>query len=152
MDLISMANQKSTKQMRLLSLDIGSKRIGMALWNPLSQLASPLDILHRKTLKEDLVALQKILQDHKIEAVVVGVPTTLAGKETQSTQNSYFWIETLQKKFALPIYSFDESLSTRDAMDILREHGVKARSKTAREKKDAIAAALFLEEFIRAQE
>ena len=147
-----MANQKSIKQLRILSLDIGSKRIGLALWNPASQLAGPLDILHRRTLKDDLSSLRKLIETQSIEALLVGVPTTLGGKETQSTLNSHFWIETLQKQFELPIYSFDESLSTRDAMEILRERGVKARSKTAREKKDAIAAALFLEDFIRAQD
>lgn len=147
-----MANQKSIKELRILSLDVGSKRMGLALWNPGSKLASPLEILHRKTLKEDLSKIENLIATHQVEAILVGVPTSLAGKETQSTQNAHFWIETLKQKFSIAIYSFDESLSTRDAMDILREHGVKATSKTAREKKDSIAAALFLEEFIRAQD
>lgn len=135
---------------KILCLDIGSKRIGLALWNPGAKLSRPLDILKRKTLKSDLDYLREIVLKEEIESFLVGIPWGLNEQSTQSTKNALFWKETLEKTFSLPVYTHDESFSTQEAVDLLRDRGVKVRSKTAAEKKDSFAAALILEEFIRA--
>lgn len=138
--------KNSLRQNRLLGFDIGSKRIGLALWNPGAQLASPLPIRHRKTLKEDLAFFLKVLSDHQVEGLVVGIPTSLQGRETESTKNARFWVDKLTETMNLPVYTADEAMSTKEANEILREtSSVKRRD----EKRDSIAAALILEEFIR---
>lgn len=145
-------DDQDPRSQKILSLDIGSKRIGLALWNPQARLSRPLDVLKRKTLKQDLNLIKSLVETEKIEAFLVGMPYGLNEQITESTKNSIFWKETLEKNFDLPVYTFDESLSTKDAMDILQERDVKMRSKTALAKKDSFAAALILEEFIRAKD
>src|SRR5690606_19168099 len=128
------------KEMRLLSLDIGSKRIGVAVYNPRSKLVRPLPILHRRTLRQDLVELTSIIQREEIEGLVVGVPLSLEGKITDSTKNALFWVDTLKTKQSLPVFTCDESLSTREAIQVLKHQGAKSK----KDKIDSFAAALFL--------
>ncbi len=135
----SLINQK------ILCLDIGSKRIGLALWNPAAKLARPFSLRERKTLKEDLHFLENLIKEYEIEAFLIGLPTSLDGKITESTKNALFWVEQVKRRFSLPVYTFDEALSTVEAIQILRKSGSKNKVK----KVDSVAAALILEEFIR---
>lgn len=141
----SQSNDPSAVQKRLLAFDIGSKRIGLALWNPAAKLATPLETRHRKTLAQDLAAFKSIIDREQIEALVVGLPTTLLGRESVSTENAKFWIEKLETEFKLPVFTVDESLSSREADDLMRLTTGKTKQK---EKRDSIAAALILEAFI----
>ncbi len=124
--------------------------MGLALWDSAAKLARPLTVLKRKNLKADLAAIHKIVSENAISALVVGVPISLAGNRTTSTDNADFWVQKLKDEFQLPTYTLDESLSTKEAVEILKEKGIKARSKTSKELKDAYAAAIILEEFMRA--
>lgn len=134
--------------LRLLSLDVGSKRMGLALWNPASRLASPLESLKRKTLKEDLNAVARLIAQYEIQGFVVGLPVSLGGKITESTERSMFWVTTLKENFSLPVFTVDESLSSTEAIDRLREAG----AKNWRAKKDSASAVIILEEFVRESE
>lgn len=111
-------------------------------------MARPLEARKRKTLKEDLEFFRKITADNEIQGFLVGIPMSLGGKITESTKNAEFWVEQM-KSFSLPVFTYDESLSTQDAYSILQETTARKKHK---EKKDSIAAALFLEEFIRASD
>lgn len=133
---------------RILSLDVGSKRIGLATWEPKTRWITPLPALQRKTLKKDLEAFQTIIRRHQIEGFLVGLPIGLGGKITKSTENALFWVEQLKKAFELPVHTYDESLSTKDALEILKDRSTKEK----KEKKDSVAAALILEEFMRDRE
>lgn len=141
-----MSIDTNPSQKRLLALDIGSKRIGLAIWNPKARLAEPIDLRRRKTLAEDLKFLNALIGEREIEALLVGIPLTLGEKESESTKNARFWVDTLKSKLGLPVYEWDESLSSRDADDLMRLTTKKSKQK---DKRDSIAAALFLEEFIR---
>lgn len=132
---------------RIMALDIGSVRIGIAIWEPQSQLAQCLPFLKRKTLQKDLEFLARLVEEKEIEAFLVGLPLSLGGKITTSTKNALFWVESLKKSFQLPVYTYDESLSSKDALKILK----RGKSSKAQSMKDSLSAALFLEEFIRAQ-
>jgi putative holliday junction resolvase len=138
-------SSRNASQKRLLAFDIGTKRIGLALWNPEARLASPLEVRERKDLKTDLAYFSHLVKQHRIEALVVGIPYNLEGKETPSTTNAKFWQETLAKHFEFPVYVTDEALSTKDAMSVLRQTGAKNK----KQKVDSLAAALILEDFIR---
>jgi putative Holliday junction resolvase len=131
----------------ILALDIGSVRIGLAIWRPSSQMADCLPFMKRSTLKSELSRLEKIIKDEKIEAFLVGLPIALSGNFTQSTKNAEFWIETLKNSFQLPVYSYDESLSSKRALELLKDQS----SAKKKEKKDSLSAAIFLEDFIRDQ-
>jgi putative Holliday junction resolvase len=140
-----MNEKPNMAEMRLLGFDIGSKRIGLAVWNPKARLASPLEVRHRKTLAEDLSYFKSIITREKIEALVVGIPTTLGGKESISTENARFWVQKLETEMALPVFTTDESLSSKNADELMRSTTPKTKQK---EKRDSIAAALILEEFL----
>jgi putative Holliday junction resolvase len=140
-----LATLKDPKTLKILAMDIGSKRIGLAIWNPAAKLSRPIDARKRKTLKEDIAYLKQIVIENEIEAFLIGIPLSLGGKITESTKNAHFWVEQM-KTFSLPVFTFDESFSTQDAFAIMQETTARKKHK---EKKDSIAAALFLEEFIR---
>jgi len=138
-------SQKPAFELRLLGLDIGTKRIGLATWNPEARLSTPIEVRIRKTLKEDLKFFKHVLEVRQIEAFVLGVPYNLEGNQTQSTKNALFWVQCLKENFLLPVFECDEALSTKEALSLLRQSGVKNK----KEKVDSLAAALILDEFIR---
>jgi len=136
----------------ILAVDTGSKRMGLALWNPKARMARALPVLARKKLALDLAALQKIVSEEGVEAFLVGLPISLGGNKTQSTENAEWWVNKISEIFQKPVYTFDESLSTQEAIGILKMQGHGSSSKKTKEMKDSLSAAVFLEEFIRAQE
>jgi len=121
--------------------------MGLALWNPKAQMASLLDHRKRTSLKQDLKFFRELVQKHEVEVFLIGLPYSLSGNETESTKNALFWVETLKREFSLPVYTQDESLSSVEAESILKV----THSSHRKQKRDSISAALFLEEFIRAQ-
>lgn len=132
-------------QLRILAFDLGEKRIGLALWQPEAQMASSLPYRLRKTLKEDLNFFESLISQHQAEALLLGLPVSLGGKVTPSTERTFFWRDELQKRFKLPIFLFDEALSSQEAERRLKTLG----TKNWKEKKDSLSAAIFLEGFIR---
>ena len=134
-------------QKRILAFDIGSKRIGLAVWNPGARLATTLPMRQRKTLKEDIAYFRNVIETEKVEAILVGLPISLGGKKTESTENALFWVKQLKKHFDLPVRTYDESLSSVEALRIIKLK----KTKDKKLLKDSLSAALFLEEFIRAQ-
>lgn len=137
--------ESKIKNQRLLAFDIGSKKIGLAIWNPASRLVTPLEIRLRKTLAEDIKHFKNLVDQENIHGLVVGIPLSLSGNETPSTENARFWVEKLKESIGLEVYTIDESLSTQGADDIMR---ITTRKTKMKEKRDSIAAALILEEFI----
>jgi putative Holliday junction resolvase len=119
--------------------------MGLAIWEPRTKWITPLPALQRKTLKQDLQVFQKLIKEREIEAFLVGLPIGLDGKITKSTENALFWVDQLKKTFELPVHTYDESLSTKDALEILKDRS----SQQKKDKKDSVAAALILEEFMR---
>ena len=137
-------NSEDPIKQRVLGLDIGSKRIGLALWEPASKLTRPLEVRQRKSLKEDLRYFEELFKKENIEALVVGLPITLSGQISSSTETALFWIDQFNTHFKLPVYSFDESLTTKEAFRIMEGESLETKKK----KKDSIAAALILEGFM----
>lgn len=138
-------NKSPPYSLKLLGLDIGTKRIGLAIWNPTAKLVRPLPKLDRKKLQLDLEAIRKIVEQERVEAFVVGIPHSLSGNTTESTLNAEFWVSSLKKNFELPVFTEDESLSTKEAMREMQEMGVRSK----KQKVDSRAAAIILENFVR---
>lgn len=128
--------------MRYLALDLGEKRMGLALSDPLRLIAQPLGFLLRKGDETDLTALKELSQKHGVGLMVVGLPRSLDGSLGREAEKAQQFAALLARELDIPVELWDERLSTVEATRRLRESGTKKMSK------DALAAALILQGFL----
>ena len=131
---------------RLLALDIGERRIGVALSDPMHIIASPHSIIDRKITPNYIDEIQKLISEQKVEALVIGLPLTLRNNVSQQTQKVQLIIKELNTELTLPIYTVDERLSSVSAENALKLKGVKTGHNKG--EIDKTAAAIFLQEFL----
>lgn len=131
---------------RILALDVGERRIGVAISDPLKIIASPLTIIDRKFTPDYTTEINKLITKNNIERLVIGLPKTLKNTESVQTKIVIEFIQNLQKNIEIPIETIDERLSSISAQRSLVEQGVK----TGHNKGDIdqTAAALFLQEYL----
>ncbi len=135
---------------RILALDLGARRIGLALSDSLGWTAQPLGVLVRGKLREDLDQLRELVRRHGVGCVVVGRPLLLSGEAGAQARRSEAFAERLGQ--ALPgvqIELWDERWTSAEAERLLRAAGV-ARGRR-RERVDTLAAVLILESFMAAR-
>jgi putative Holliday junction resolvase len=130
---------------RLLALDVGEKRVGMALCDETQTLARPLLTLNRTSKKEDFAKIAALCREHAIEKVIVGLPKTLRGEEGSQAQRVRRYAGELQASLNLPIEFWDERYSSVDAQERLTSASRKARAKGDI---DSAAAAIILQEYL----
>jgi len=128
---------------RLLGLDVGEKRIGVAVCDETQTLARPLLTLKRASKKEDFARLAALCREHAIEKVIVGLPKTLRGEEGPQAQRVRRYAIELQAALNLPIDFWDERFSTAEARDLIIGHAL-----TRKNEIDAIAAAVILQDYL----
>lgn len=128
---------------RLLGLDVGDKRVGVAMSDPLGLIAQPHSVLHRKKLATDLAQLQALADEVGAEAWVVGLPRHMNGEEGEQAEATRRFVSGLQALSSLPVEYIDERLSTRQAEQAMRDTGLDAKSRKAL--RDAHAAAVILQ-------
>ncbi|MBI2885347.1 MAG: Holliday junction resolvase RuvX [Candidatus Omnitrophica bacterium] len=132
---------------RIVGLDLGERRIGVALSDPLGLSAQPLEVLERRGPVQDVRAIAALVKTHDATAVVVGVPYTLSGGESEQTQRVLAFVERLRAVMQAPIHLVDERLTSvqgeRDliAMGTRREARRKGRV-------DQVAAQLILQTYL----
>jgi len=131
---------------RILALDIGDKRIGLALSDPLKMIANPLETLFRTTLNKDLSHIIEIIQEKEIELIVCGMPVSLAAKETEQTVKTRIFVEHLKERVSIPIKLIDERLTTSSAERVLIEGGV--RRENRKQVIDKVAATIILQNYL----
>ena len=131
---------------RILALDHGDKKIGVAISDPMQVIAKPFKTLNNTTNRDTLVKLNDIISEYQIEKIVVGLPLTLKNKYSIQTEKVVAFIEFLKSNISIPIDSYDERLSSKIAIQSLIEQGVK----TGHNKKeiDKTAAAIFLQNYL----
>ncbi|MCX6806614.1 MAG: Holliday junction resolvase RuvX [Candidatus Berkelbacteria bacterium] len=131
---------------RILALDYGQKRIGLAISDPTGIIARPYGLINEpeKAIKK----IKEICQKEKIKEIVVGLPLNMKGEEGIQVQKTKAFVSELQKEVFLPIIFEDERLTTKEADKILREMKVKAR----KEKIDTLSALLILEQYLGGKE
>ena len=100
---------------RLLALDYGEARCGCALSDPSGTIATPLTIVERPSTRRGLKALARLVREHAVEGVVVGLPLTLAGDEGAQAAESRAFAERLARLVPVPVRLHDERLTTRIA-------------------------------------
>ena len=136
------------KSGRLLALDVGDKRIGVAVSDELGILATPLTVVRHTNWREDIARVLEIARREDVVGIVVGVPYYLDGTESEQTRKVKRFIERLRERTDLPVYEWNEALSTEEAEERLRQAGRKRRPG---EVIDAQAAAVILQEFLEAR-
>ena len=132
--------------MRILGLDYGEKRIGVAVGDEEGLIAQGLPTIIRKTQKHDMEILTNLIKNHSIEKIVIGYPVRLDGSEGIQCEKVNRFAAVLQKTFLLPIVRWPETMSTKDAEEILISSGI--RWKKRKNKVDKIAACLILQSYL----
>ena len=131
---------------RLLGLDVGDKRIGVALSDPTGALASPLTTLERRSKKRDATAVMELARQHEAEGIVMGMPVSLDGAHHAQARRTQSFYTALYAVSFLPATTWDERFSTYEAEQLLRESGVKPSRERGRV--DAAAAAIILQRYL----
>ena len=106
---------------RILGLDVGSRRIGVAVSDPLGITAQGLETLHRKNKKYDFSFLHRVIRDYEIKEIVVGLPLRMSGAEGVQAEKIQAFADDLRKHFKLPVHLWDERLTSAEANRLLRE-------------------------------
>jgi putative Holliday junction resolvase len=145
---------------RILALDVGNRRIGIALSDPLGYTAQPLLTIYRTTLKADLKSIARLIRRHDVATVLVGLPVHATGDASPQSIKTEAFAEALRTHLAehlnLPpaLHLLDERHTTADAHSILNRSGHRptAEDRQARSKIiDQVAATLILEAYLRRQ-
>ena len=132
--------------MRIMGLDMGSKTIGVALSDPLTITAQSLTSVRRTALANDLEAILRLIADHQVEELVVGLPINMDGSRGGAVDKVETFIEHLSARLTIKIIRWDERLSTVAAERILLE-GDLSRAKR-RKVIDRLAAAIILQGYL----
>jgi len=131
---------------RVLGLDVGSRRIGVAVSDPLGITAQGLETLQRKNKKHDFAYLRRLIRDHEIGEIVVGLPLRMSGAEGIQAQKIQLFADELRKYFKLPIHLWDERLTSAEANRLLRETDLSIEKRG--QAVDRMAAILILQSWM----
>ena len=135
--------------MRVLALDVGDRRIGVALSDPTGLLASPLSTITRKGQDADVDEVLGLAAANDVPEIVVGMPVSLSGRKGAQAARTTAFAEELRRKTDIPVVFADERYSTVQAERSLRESGVQPSRDKARV--DAAAAAVILQSYLDAR-
>lgn len=135
--------------MRVLALDIGEVRVGVAVSDLAGRVASPVCVLPAQEVLAHAVTFRRVLEDWEPELLVCGRPMTLAGEEGPQAARVREQAERVAAACGLPLEFEDERLSSAEAKRILREQGLSERA--MRGKVDMVAASLFLQAWLDAR-
>jgi putative Holliday junction resolvase len=141
---VSFEERESDRPMgRVLGLDVGSRRIGIAVSDPLGITAQGLETLQRRNKRQDLAALERVIRDYAVREIVVGLPLRMSGAEGTQSEKMQVFAEELRKRFRLPVHLWDERLTSAEANRLLRETelSIEKRAKAV----DRMAAVLILQ-------
>jgi putative Holliday junction resolvase len=132
--------------MRVLALDVGDKRIGVAISDPSQVLARSLKVIQRSSRQEDLAAVARLVEEYEVETVVVGYPRSLDGTVGEQAEKVEHYAAGLAEVLDVPVLLWDERFSTVTAEALMREAGLRGKKK--RERVDAVAAAVILQDYL----
>ncbi len=132
--------------MRVLALDVGDKRIGVAISDPGQVLARSLKVIHRSSRQEDFAVVARLVEEYGVEKVVVGYPWSLDGTVGEQAEEVERYAAGLAESLAVPVLLWDERFSTVSAERLMREAGLRGKKK--RERIDAVAAAVILQDYL----
>jgi putative pre-16S rRNA nuclease len=131
------------KRVRILALDYGRRRIGLAISDELGLTANPLPVLLRKNRREDLARLREIANANSVARIIVGLPLHLSGRHGEMAEEASRFASRLAKELGLPVEQLDERLTSWEAEQLAKEsqHAKKADL-------DSVSAAILLREYL----
>lgn len=131
---------------RILGIDLGSKRIGVALSDPTGTVASPFETLAHANGPADASRVAGLCRRHEVSAVVIGWPRNMDGSSGPAARRAERFAEALRRAVPVPVHLWDERLSTAAAERALV--GAEVRRERRREVRDRVAAALVLQAYL----
>lgn len=133
--------------MRWMGLDVGQRRIGIALSDPLELFAQGYGVLERcASLNQDFRALKEIIDKEAVEGIVVGLPRNMDGTEGIMAEKVREFSKRLEERTGLPLFFWDERLSTVAAERVLLEADLSRKKR--KQKIDQVAAVFILQNFL----
>lgn len=134
---------------RVLGLDVGDRRIGIAVSDPLGMTAQRLTVLVRQSLRKDLETIAALATDYQVCAIVIGLPLTLQGAQGPQANKVVAFAEALRGRLAMPVELLDERLTTVQGQRALLAVGVAGKQR--KQLVDQVAAQLILQQFLEMQ-
>ncbi len=135
-----------TPQPRILALDFGARKIGLAVSDELGLTAQGLSTYYRSNKKADFDHLRRTIRQYGVTEIVMGLPLRMSGVEGIQAEKVQVFAEELRHRFKLPVHLFDERLTSVEANRVLRETDMSIRRRA--EVVDQLAAVLILESFL----
>lgn len=132
--------------MRVMGLDVGDRRIGVALSDETGVLASPLSTLERVGPRQDPTAIAALVREHEVDAIVVGLPRNMDGSLGPQAQKVQAFAASVGAAARVPVRFWDERLTTVEAEQILSERNVPWQRRKGLV--DQVAAVLILQEYL----
>jgi len=161
---------RENSRTRILGIDYGRSRIGLAIADTVTALPQPLDMLERVNRNEDMRRLREIVRDHGVKQIVVGLPLRLDGTRGEMAEEATRFAERVRKQLGLPVEMIDERLTSWEAERLLEEQSGRVMHKTSphagqrssvpkrksavagKRTVDAMAAAVILKEYLTMQQ
>lgn len=131
---------------RILGIDLGTKRIGVALSDALGLTAQGLTVIQRQGRQRDLAQVMDLVRKHEVQEIVIGLPRHLDGRLGEGAEEALAWARDLQERLGLPVHTWDERLTTMQAERVLLQADVSRRKR--RQVIDKMAAGLILQAFL----
>lgn len=133
---------------RILALDVGRRRIGLAVSDPLGLTAQGLPTLERGPIRTDLAQLARTARENEVERILVGLPLQMSGTEGRQAEYVREFASRLERETGLPIVFWDERFTTVEANRVLRESGIGLGKRV--KAVDKLSAVILLESYLEA--
>lgn len=135
--------------MRIMALDIGTRRIGVAITDPLGMLAQPLTVIKRSSDAQAVAEILQLLREYQVAELVIGLPRRTDGTEGPEAQAVREFAATVESRWSGPILWYDERLTTAGAEQVLLEADLSRMRR--KQVVDQVAAALILQGYLEYQ-
>jgi putative Holliday junction resolvase len=139
-------SSQERREVRILALDVGEKRIGLAVSDPLGITAQGLGVLTRKNRQTDLDRLLEVAREWQVQKIVVGLPRHMDGRLGSAAPQILELVEILQKALEVEVVTWEERLTTVEAERVLLQADVSRKRR--RQVVDQLAAVLILQNYL----
>jgi putative Holliday junction resolvase len=139
-------SEQTHQTRRVLALDVGKKRIGLAVSDELGLTAQGLETLQRNRIRDDLAKLEELTRELSIGTLLIGKPLHMSGDESRQSEYTREFADRLASQTSLPVVFWDERLTSAEAERMLRETGASLDRK--KKSVDRLAAMLLLESYL----
>lgn len=134
---------------RILAIDYGSRRMGLAVSDPLGITSQGIETLQRRNKRNDFSRLGQVIREFNVQEIVLGYPLRMSGAEGIQSEKVAGFAEELRQKFKLPVHLWDERLTSAEANRVLREADLSIQKRA--QAVDRMAAVLILQSFLQAR-